>query len=176
MSMRHIRKLLEKGFLAAILAIGGYAAAAETTVAYQEPTPIPQASPEGGKEQQQPRHHHKGHFRGGHIVKDTAELLGVEPKVLIEDLKQGKSLLQVVQARKGWSEAEYVQKLTAVVTGHIDKAAAEGRLSPEKAATMKMELPVKLKKIVNRTWKSSSKEHPVTDYRSNNTILWHKAD
>ncbi|WP_460319144.1 hypothetical protein [Paenibacillus sp. YSY-4.3] len=174
--MRHIRKLLEKGFLAAVIAVGGYAAIAETALAYHEPTAIPEASPRGEKEQQKPHHHHKGHFRGGHIVKDTAELLGVEPKVLIEDLKQGKSLLQVVQARKGWSEAEYVQKLTVVVTGHIDKAAADGRLSKEKAETMKMELPVKLKKIVNRTWKNSSKEHPVTDYRNNNTILWHKAD
>lgn len=175
MSMNHLSKLLGKSLLAAVTA-AGCLAAGDAVLAYNEPSAIPEASPEGGKQQQMPRHHHhKKHFRGGHIVKDTAELLDVEPKILIEELKEGKSLLQIVQARKGWSEAEYVRKLTAVVTGHIDKAAAEGRMTPEKAAALKTELPAKLKRIVNRTWKMPAKGHPVTDYR-NNTILWHMAE
>lgn len=171
MSMREqIRRPLQKGLLAAIMAVGAYTAASDTLLASNMEVAPSMVLPDGAKEiHPHPHHHHKGHFRGGHIVKDTAELLNTEPKVLVEELKQGKSLLQVVQARKGWSEAEYVQKLTVVVTKHIDKAIAEGRLSKENAETMKIELPIKLKKIVNRTWKSPTKGHPVTDYR-NNTI------
>lgn len=175
MSMRQICKLLLKGCMASVIAVGGYAAAAEAVLAYNEPKATLEVLPHNSKEQHKPPHHHKGHVRGGHIVKDTAELLGTEPKVLVEELKQGKSLLQVVQARKGWSEAEYVQKLTVIVTKNIDEAAAEGRLSKEKAEIMKTELPVKLKKIVNRTWNSPTKGHPVTEYR-NNTILWHTTE
>lgn len=163
------RKTVKKNILAAVIAIGAYGAASGVLLANDmEMTPL-MVLPDEAKERQLHPHHHEGHFRGGHIVIDTAELLNTEPKMLVEELKQGKSLLQVVQARKGWSEAEYVQKLIVVVTKHIDKAAAEGKFSKEKAETMKTELPLKLKKVVNRTWKSPSKGHPVTDYR-NNTI------
>lgn len=175
MSMRQICKLLLKGCMATAIAVGGFAAAAEAVLAYDEPKATLETLPQDTKEPHKPPHPHKGHVRGGHIVKDTADLLGTEPRMLVEELKQGKSLLQVVQARKGWSEAEYVQKLTVIVTKHIDEAAAEGRLSKEKAEIMKTELPVKLKKIVNRTWNRPSKGHPVTEHR-NNTILWHTAE
>ncbi|WP_110933176.1 hypothetical protein [Paenibacillus bouchesdurhonensis] len=173
-----IRQPLQKGLLAAVIALSPYAAVSETVLANNKEVATPEGLPDAAKlKQPNPHHHHhhKRHSRGGHIIKDTAELLETEPRVLVEELKQGKSLLQVVQTRKGWSEAEYIQKLTVVVTKHIDKAAAEGRLSKEKAQSMKIELPVKLKKIVNRTWKSPTKGHPVTDYR-NNTIQLHMTE
>ncbi|MEK5475775.1 hypothetical protein NYE70_02370 [Paenibacillus sp. FSL R5-0407] len=111
------------------------------------------------------------HFHGGHIVKDTAELLGIESKVVIEQLKQGKSLLQVAQATKGWSEEEYLKKLNEKAVQNIDKAVAEGKLEAEKASRLKEVLPEKLKKMITRTWKSNSSGHPTMDYQ-NNQIQW----
>lgn len=111
------------------------------------------------------------HFRGGHIVKDTAELLGMEPKSVFEQLKQGKTLLQVVQNAKGWSEGEYIKKLTETASVNIDKAVAEGKIDSEKAAKIKAALPDKLKVIIHRTWKQEKPGHPAMD-QPHNQINW----
>lgn len=106
------------------------------------------------------------HKLGGHILQDTAKLIGIEQNELISELKQGKSLLQIVQARKGWTEDQYIQKLMPLVIAHIEKAEAEGTISKEKAQTIKTKLPSKLKHIVNRTWKIPSQGHPVHHFHN----------
>ncbi|WP_033404100.1 hypothetical protein [Paenibacillus fonticola] len=169
--MRELRKLLLNGSLVVVLALCTYAIASDAAYADNEPAAAANVQPQEVKEEGKHPHHRHRHFRGGHIVTDTAELLGIEPKTLVEELKQGKSLLQVVQARKGWNEAEYVQKLTVMANRHIDKAIDEGKLSKEKAGEIKTKLPAKLKKVVNRTWNSPAKENPVTEFR-HNTIQW----
>lgn len=116
-------------------------------------------------------HHHRGHFRGGHIVKETAEMLGMEPMALVEQLRQGKTLLQVVQAQKGWSEEEYLKKLTETANRNIDQAVAEGKLDRDKADRIKAQLPEKLKKAINRSWKDRMPGHPAADYQ-NNQVKW----
>lgn len=45
----------------------------------QEPPQPPSPKPNESR-----FHHHRGHFRGGHIVKETAEMLGMEPMALVE--------------------------------------------------------------------------------------------
>ncbi|MGG6311289.1 hypothetical protein [Paenibacillus macerans] len=129
-----------------------------------------QESPSPSQTETKQRHPH-GHFRGAHIVKDTAELLGVEPKTLLEQLKQGKTLLQIVQAQKGWSEEEYLKKLTESANRNIDKALAEGRIDQDKAAKIKAKLPDKLKKVINRSWKDRQPGQPTVDYQ-NNQVNW----
>lgn len=124
---------------------------------------------ESHQDQFHPQHHH-GQFRGGHIIKDTEELTGIDAKTIVDQMKQGRTLQQIVQAKKGWSEDEYVKKLTETVSRNIDKALSEGKIDPTKAKEIKSELPLKLKRIVNRPWKSPP-GHPATEYQ-NNKINW----
>lgn len=125
-----------------------------------------------GKQQERP-HKHGQHrpILGGHVVKETADLLGIKPQILVEELRQGKTLLEVVQVSKGWTEEQYLQKLTESVQPYIVKAQSEGKLSAETATRMKEHLPVRLKQIINRTWNQSPPGHPALDYK-HNQIKW----
>lgn len=161
-----------KGALAILL---GFSLTAAAIPAYTEGTAAP-----AGQTQETPSpaqneskfHHHHGHLRGGHIVKETAEMLGMEPKALVEQLKQGKTLLEVVQTQKGWSEDDYLKKLTETANRNIDQAVAEGKLEREKADSIKAQLPEKLKKTINRSWKNRMPGgHPAADYQ-NNQVKW----
>ncbi|MOA31611.1 hypothetical protein D3C78_1527780 [compost metagenome] len=89
-------------------------------------------------------------------------------------MKQGKTLQQIVQTKKGWTEDEYVKKLTETVSRNIDKALSEGKIDATKAKQIKAELPDKLKKVVNRSWKTSPPGHPATEHQ-NNKINWSEA-
>lgn len=97
---------------------------------------------------------HHGHFYG-HLVRETATLLGVPYEAVIAELKQGKSLLQIAKEKKGWSEAEYVLKLKTSISTRIDQSVASGKLNQDKADKFKALLPDKIRKAVNRTCKSN---------------------
>lgn len=118
------------------------------------------------------RHPHRHpHIHGGHIFKDTAEWLGLEPKALIEPLKQGKTLMQIVKEHKGWSEEEYLKRLMESANRNIDRAVAEGKLDQAKAAQIKATLPEKLKKIIHRNWQDRFNA-PKAQQQQNNKINW----
>ncbi|MFD1178064.1 hypothetical protein ACFQ3W_17380 [Paenibacillus puldeungensis] len=152
--------------------------AAAEAVRFMEPhEPLPQdtapnnANNNAATEKSKPHCNNQG-FRGGHIVKDTADLLGMDPKTLLAQLHQGKTLLQITQDRKGWSEAEYIQKLTVTIYRNIDKAIAAGKLDQNKAAKIKAGLPEKLSRVIKRPWKQHPPGYPTNDYH-NNQVQWH---
>lgn len=170
MFMENLKPMAGKLTLALLLAAGSAASAGTAYADTSAPADQPQqVSP--NPSQTETKHPPHGHFRGGHIVKDTAELLGIEPKALVEQLKQGKTLLQIVQAEKGWSEEEYLKKLTESANRNIDKALAEGKIDRTKADKIKAKLPYKLKKVIHRSWKDREPGHPTADYQ-NNQINW----
>lgn len=105
------------------------------------------STPEG----QVKRHHHRHHF-GGFTVKTTADLIGVDKKELVDQLKTGRTLVQIVQEKKGWSESEYLKKLTDISSKRIDTAVQSGKIDAEKANKLKSALPAKLKEAINRNW------------------------
>lgn len=117
------------------------------------------------------KHGHRHGCHGGHILGDSAKLLGIEPKSLVQQLKQGKTLLQIAQANKGWNEQDFIKRLTESATLHIDQALAQGKMDQAKADKLKAGLPERLKKAVNRTWKDKPRSQPTTDYQ-NNKINW----
>lgn len=170
MFMENLKPLAGKLTLALLLAAGSAATAGTASAETSAPADqSPQVNSNPSRtEMKHPPH---GHFRGGHIVKDTAELLGIEPKALVEQLKQGKTLLQIVQAEKGWSEEEYLKKLTESANRNIDKALTEGKIDRDKADKIKAKFPDKLKKVINRSWKDREPGHPTADYQ-NNQINW----
>lgn len=167
--MKMLKSIVFKSTLSvAILASGGITA---TSIIYAEPQQSPSRTGTPNMEHggQGHRSHHKGHLQGGPIITDTATLIGIQPRSLIEQLKQGKTLLQVVQAKKGWSEDEYLKKLNEKAVQHIDQAVTTGKLNKDQADKIKAGLPERLKRVINRTWKNSQPGHPVSEYR-NNTI------
>lgn len=173
--MKKLKRLVIKSTLAAaILATGGITA---TSNIYAEPQQDPDQAGIPSADHREPgqRHHHKGHLKGGPIITDTASLIGTEPKLLLAQLEQGKTLLQIVHAKKGWSETEYLQQLTIKAFQHIDKVVAEGKLTKEQAEKIKADLPTRLKTVINRTWKSAPPGYPVSEYK-NNTIQWNVSE
>ncbi|WP_059053715.1 hypothetical protein [Paenibacillus senegalimassiliensis] len=154
-------KLALSLLLTASLALAAGAAQAETTL--REPA---ESAPQENHKPSRPTHIH-----GGHIFIDTAQWLGLEPKALIEPLKQGKTLMQIVKDKKGWSEEEYLKRLTESAHRNIDKAVAEGKLDQAKAAQIKTSLPTKLKKIIHRNWQDRFNA-PRAEQQQNNKINW----
>lgn len=104
---------------------------------------------------------HQGHFYG-HLVRETASQLGIRYEDVIAELKQGKSLLQIVKEKKGWSEAEYTDKLKSSISARIDQSVASGELTKDKADKFKALLPDKIQKAVNRSCKGRM-NRPHTD-------------
>ncbi|MBY9082249.1 hypothetical protein KIH86_19460 [Paenibacillus sp. HN-1] len=92
------------------------------------------------------KHRGRGHF----IFRESALLFGMEGQELHQALKSGKSLAEVAKEKKGWSEDQYVQKLTEKAGTRIDEAVTGGRLTSEEGAKLKAGLPAMLKAKVNR--------------------------
>ncbi|GGA40246.1 hypothetical protein [Paenibacillus physcomitrellae] len=116
------------------------------------------SSPTAGQDQEHKRHHRKPYF-AGFAVRTTADLIGVEKAELVNQLKAGRTLMQIVKEKKGWSESEYVSKLTEASSKRIDSAVQNGKIDAERATKLKAALPAKLKEIVNRDWSKELKKH-----------------
>jgi hypothetical protein len=93
--------------------------------------------------------HHKHHHHHGGITKDAAHLLGMESHELLKEWQKGKTLVQIAQDRKGWSEETFTKKLCDIEMKKIDAAIKAGKVSKEKGDTIKRKLPEKLKNALN---------------------------
>jgi hypothetical protein len=93
-----------------------------------------------------------GKFRaGGHfIIFETAKLLEMDRTELINNLKAGKTLPQLAQEKKGWTEDQYIQKLSESASQRLDQAITEGRLTKDEAQKLKDGLPSMLKKKIGK--------------------------
>lgn len=91
-------------------------------------------------------HHHHNH---GGLTRDAANLLGMERQDLLKEWQQGKTLVQIAQARKGWDEATFTQKLSDIEFKKIDDAIKSGKLSKEQGEIIKKKLPEKMKNALN---------------------------
>ncbi|MBT2293630.1 hypothetical protein J7E73_31970 [Paenibacillus albidus] len=83
---------------------------------------------------------------GGHfIIGETARLLQMEPGEVIRSLRAGNTLSGLAKEKKGWSEAEYIQKLSDSASLKLDQIIKEGRLTAEEGQKLKAGLPALLK-------------------------------
>jgi hypothetical protein len=62
----------------------------------------------------------RGHHRSGHYLQDAAQVLGMTPKALVEELKKGKTVVQIGK-EKGIAEAQIVDQLLAKEKTRIEK-------------------------------------------------------
>lgn len=95
----------------------------------------------------------KGEGRGFNVFQQIATVLGVEQSVIQDELKQGKTLVQIAQDKAGLSEDAFLQKLVAAETANIDAAVTSGKLTQEQADKQKTNLSDRLKKMIENTQK-----------------------
>ncbi|MNO28458.1 hypothetical protein D3C76_183510 [compost metagenome] len=104
---------------------------------------------------------------GGHfIIFETAKLLEMDRTELINSLKAGKTLPEVAHEKKGWTEDQYIQKLSESASKRLDQAITEGRLTKDEAQKLKDGLPSMLKKKIGKMGhfqdRKSSEHHVMT--------------
>lgn len=131
------------------------AAAPASAWAEQPPRATPAAQPDhihAGREHGHPHHGERSFRAGAHfIVNETARLLGMDRSELIKSLASGKTLAGLAREKKGWSEDQYVQKLSEAASLKLDEFVREGKLKPEDAVKLKPGLPVLIKRSLART-------------------------
>ena len=86
---------------------------------------------------------------GKNALKTVAEVLGMEPRTLIGELKMGKTIAEIAGAQTG----AVTQALTDQANAAIDKAVADGKLPADKAADAKAKAAERIAKFVNEAHK-----------------------
>ncbi|SDC66047.1 hypothetical protein SAMN02799630_01105 [Paenibacillus sp. UNCCL117] len=88
---------------------------------------------------------------GGSLVEQTATLLGVESSVILEELKQQKTLAQIALEKAGLGEAAYVQKLVDAETAKLTESVTAGKLTQAQADEKLAALTERIQKEVTAT-------------------------
>lgn len=79
------------------------------------------------------------HKAGPHFYEEVAQILGIDKAVLTEQLKAGKSVAEIAK-EKGISEASLVEKIMAGRKAKLDEAVQSGKLTRERADTIKTKM------------------------------------
>ncbi|SDN41006.1 hypothetical protein SAMN04487897_102822 [Paenibacillus sp. yr247] len=152
--MKLIHKKLLVGTMAAGLLIGGGLVLQHNQVFADEtgtatPAPKKDTLKDRNHKSSEGRVSAKGSFeigKGGAL--DFASILGIEQSVLKEEIKQGKTLVQIAQDKANLSEEALLNKLTEAETKKIDEALTAGKIKQQQADKLKSSLAERLKKIV----------------------------
>lgn len=91
-----------------------------------------------------------GFFHGGQAVKHSADILGIEQSALMEEMKEGKTLLQIAE-EKGLTQEQFLEQLTSAVEQSIDTALSEGKITQEQADKQKEGLKDRLSEEIQNT-------------------------
>lgn len=83
------------------------------------------------------------------LFKTAADTIGITPEQLMQELKGGKSIAEVAQAH-GVEPQAVIDAVVAKIDSDIDQAVAKGRLSADRAAKLKEEVPQHVADMVNR--------------------------
>lgn len=94
------------------------------------------------------RKHPHMHKHSMHLITDAATIIGIDPEALKKELKAGKSIAEVAQA-KGIKEADLTSKLFEAKVRKIDEAVKSGKWTSEKADRVKERLPDQLKYMIH---------------------------
>lgn len=153
------RKLLVGALSAGLLIGGGLVLQHNQAFADESSTGMPAPQKDKIKDNQHRDFrgglHNQGHgpVKGGfEFAKggafDFAAVLGIDQAVLKDEVKQGKTLVQIAQEKANLTEEALLAKLTEAETKKIDDALAAGKLKQEQADKMKSGLADRLKKMV----------------------------
>ncbi|MNC14450.1 hypothetical protein D3C75_622280 [compost metagenome] len=141
-------------FAAALLLCLAPAAAFAENAAGSPPSAAPDSAVHAEKERHHP--HHPGMERGfraggGHfIINETSKLLEIDRPELIRSLKSGKTLYALAKEKKGWTEDQYIQKLSEAAGTKLEASIKDGQLTQDEANKLKAGLPAMLKLSISR--------------------------
>jgi DNA-directed RNA polymerase specialized sigma subunit len=82
------------------------------------------------------------------IVTEAASVIGMDSDALLQQLQNGKSIVEVAQA-KGISEADLTSKMLKLREGRIDEAIKNGKIDAAKAEQMKQRMKSHLSFMLN---------------------------
>ncbi len=88
-----------------------------------------------------------GNFKG--INEQVQTLLGIDAATLKTELKSGKSLADIAQA-KGVAKDALVAKIKSTLEANLDQAVKDQEISADKAAKIKANLPQKIESMVTK--------------------------
>ncbi|HWQ73500.1 MAG TPA: hypothetical protein VN370_14425 [Desulfitobacteriaceae bacterium] len=83
------------------------------------------------------------------IHEQVQSLLGIDAATLQNELQSGKSLADIAQA-KGISKETLAAKIQAAITTNLDQAVTDQKITADKAAKIKENLPQKIEKIITK--------------------------
>lgn len=79
---------------------------------------------------------------------DFASILGIDQSVLKDEIKQGKSIVEIAKDKANLTEDQLLAKLTEAETKKIDDAVTAGKLKQEQSDRLKAGIADRLKKII----------------------------
>lgn len=120
--------------------------AQESDDAPETETPSPESeAPEGAPAPEEgPRCH-----GGGHAAETAAEVIGIEPDALREQLESGASIAEVAEANDVDPQT-VVDALVADMNERIEQGLEDGRLTEEEAAEKQADAAERAEELVNR--------------------------
>ncbi|MCL6576956.1 hypothetical protein [Kyrpidia sp.] len=142
-------------YSALALAVAGGGAAAVTAAAPFAVAAADTATTASGSTQPAQAEHHQP---WGGVLSTAAQVLGVTPQQLAQNLRSGQSIAQVAQS-KGVSEQQVIDAVVQKISASIDQKVQSGKLSQDKAAQMKANLSARVKNIVEHAGSLEEKGH-----------------
>jgi ribosomal protein S20 len=94
------------------------------------------------------REGHRMHA-GKALIKSAAETIGIEPKELLQELKDGNKTIAQVATENGVDPQLVIDNAVAQAEARIDEAVEKGKIDEGKAAELKARVAEKIAKIVN---------------------------
>ncbi len=141
-------------FAAALLLCFAPVAAFAENAAGSTPTAAPGSEV---RAEQEHRHPHPPGFDkdfragGGHfIINETSKLLEIDRHELVRSLRSGTTLYALAKEKKGWTEEQYIQKLSEAAVMKLETCIKDGRLTQSEADKLKAGLPALLKLGISR--------------------------
>ena len=92
------------------------------------------------------------------VAKVAASTIGIEPKALAEAVRGGQSVAEVARSHNVEPQA-VVDAIVAAADKKIDSLVDSGKITADRAATMKDRLPDRVTKFVNGGLKGKGKQH-----------------
>lgn len=94
-------------------------------------------------------HHHAKVMAAKGLLKSAATTLGMDPKDLAKQLKDGNTTIAAIATAKGVSVDLVINNAVTEATTAIEKAVTEGKVTREQADKIESQLKERITKIVN---------------------------
>ena len=147
-----LRTIIATATTAAVLSTGGVALAGATTGGGSSPSDHPAAATVAVASRRHPvlRHRARHHLRRvlHRACGIVAETVGIDRKELRTELRSGKTIAEIATAH-GVDPQTVVDALVDAANQRVDRAAANGRITAERAAKIKERLPERITRLVN---------------------------